>query len=147
MNYDLLFEPKIIRALNAHDASLLKDYLLKKQGWVYIAKSKNNNLLKIGRTGKSPLERAQSLETTGVLHSFDIIFSLPFFNQFIAEAKVHKRLKKFRQQKEFFALNENVAIEAVKKEFEIERKLLDRFIQLEMIEDDMDMIEAAIRQN
>lgn len=147
MNYDVLFQPKIIRSLNAHDASLLKDYLMKKKGWVYVAKSKNNDLFKIGRTGKSPFERAESLETTGVLYEYDIVFALPVFNQFIAEAKVHKRLKKFRVRKEFFALNEIVAIEAVKKEYDIERKLLDRFIALDVIEDDLDLLESAIRQN
>lgn len=146
-DYDQLFNSKKTAYLQVNDVETLKNYLLKKQGWVYIAYSDNNTLLKIGRTGKNPLERAKSLSSTGVLYDYDILFALPVFNQFIVEKKVHQKLKKFRISKEFFAVNKDIAIAAIQAEYDKEIELLKRFINLDMISDDLDLLEHALIQN
>lgn len=146
-NYDYLFNSKKTAYLQDKDIDTLKDYLLKKQGWVYIAYSDNNSLLKIGRTGKNPLERAKSLSSTGVLYDYDILFALPVFNQFIVEKKVHQKLKKFRISKEFFSVNKDTAISTIQAEYENEMQLLKRFINIDMIREDLDLLEHALINN
>lgn len=146
-DYDQLFNSKKTAYLQVNDVETLKNYLLKKQGWVYIAYSDNNTLLKIGRTGKNPLERAKSLSSTGVLYDYEILFALPVFNQFIVEKRVHQKLKKFRISKEFFAVNKDIAIAAIQAEYDKEIELLKRFINLDMISEDLDLLEHALIQN
>jgi hypothetical protein len=146
MNYDSLFNVEYNTPLNGKDIEQLKNYFLKKKGWVYIAYSKNDNLLKIGRTGKNPHERAKTLSTTGVMHDYQILFALEVFNQFIAEKNIHRRLKKFRvtTKKEFFSVKPEVAIEAMHLECEHEKKLLTKFLNIELIKEDIDLLEHAI---
>lgn len=146
MNYDKLFDEKIEYVIQPKEIENFKKYLLKKRGWVYIAISDNNHLLKIGRTGKNPLERARTLSTVGVLHDYDILFSLPVFNQFIVESKVHHRLKKFFVSKEFFSVNQDVAIAALQKEYDDELKYLERFIDTQMIIEDINLLESALKK-
>lgn len=146
MDYDNLFKEDFSYHLQQKDIESLKKYLIQKQGWVYIAISENNNLLKIGRTGKNPLERAKSLSTVGVFHDYDILFSLPVFNQFIVEAKVHQRLKKYRVFKEFFSVKESIAIEALQKEYDIEIQLLKRFLDTDMIKEDVHLLSYALNK-
>lgn len=145
-DYTYLFNKDNVNFLQGKDITPLKDYLINKKGWVYIAQSDSNNLLKIGRTGKNPLERAKSLSTTGVFHDYSILFALPVFNQFLVEKKVHKRLKKFRISKEFFSVNKDIAISAIEKEYEEEMKLLGRVIDINMINEDIELLEHAIIQ-
>ncbi len=144
MNYDYLYEEKCVYKIQAKDFSELKSYLKKKQGWVYIAKSKGNPNLKIGRTSKNPLERAKTLSSTGVLHDYEIVFSTKFFNQFWAEKIVHEKLKRFRVSKEFFSAQESLAIEVFQSTFEEEHQLLSRFFNLEMLKEDLDLIEYSL---
>jgi len=146
VNYDKLFDDTISYNLSARDIEPLKAYLNKKQGWVYIARSKNNHLLKIGRTGKNPLERAKTLGTAGVLHDYEIFFALRCFNQFLMESRVHHRLRKFRIRKEFFNVNDETAIDAIQKEIEKEERLLERFLNMELIKNDMAMLDMALKQ-
>lgn len=146
MDYDNLFKDEFQYQLQQKDIEPLKKYLIQKQGWVYIAISENNNLLKIGRTGKNPLERAKSLSTVGVFHDYDILFSLPVFNQFLIEAKVHQRLKKYRISKEFFSVKESIAIEALQKEYDIESQLLKKFLNIDMIKEDIELLPYALNK-
>lgn len=146
MNFDLLFDKNYTQKVKLSEIDELQNYLLEKKGWIYIAKSKDNNRLKIGRTGKTPLERAKSLSSTGVFHSYEIIFSLPFFNQYIAEKNIHTSLKKFRTKKEFFLMNETVAIEIIKAEYEKEKKLLSRFLNVSILEEDINLVAFSISQ-
>lgn len=146
MDYDNLFKEDFSYQLQQKDTEPLKKYLIQKQGWVYIAVSENNNLLKIGRTGKNPLERAKSLSTVGVFHDYDILFSLPVFNQFIVEAKVHQRLKKYRVSKEFFSVKEAIAIDALQKEYDIEIQLLKRFLNTDMVREDVQLVPYALNK-
>ena len=92
MNYDKLFEENFSYKLHSRDVIPLKEYLIQKKGWIYIACSKNNDLLKIGRTSKNPHQRAKTLSSSGVLHDYDIFFSLQVYNQFIVEKKVNQSI-------------------------------------------------------
>jgi hypothetical protein len=145
MNYDIFYQDDCDYNIKSKDFDPLKDYLIKKKGWIYIAYSANNNLLKIGRTSKSPLERAKTLSTTGVLHDYNILFSLPVFNQFIVESRVHNRLKKFKISKEFFSVNEKIAIQIIQEEYEQELLYLNRFFNTEIISECIDLLPHAIR--
>lgn len=148
MEFDNLFDEKFNGTIQAKDSEKLKDYLLKKQGWIYIAYSQNEELLKIGRTGKNPLERAKTLSTTGVVHDYQILFALEVFNQFIAERKVHHKLKKFRfsSKKEFFSVKREVAIAALEKICAEETQLLQRFLNTSIIKEDIDLLEYALHK-
>ena len=153
MNPDKFLDQTFTYKIHPKDHEVIKDYFIKKQGWVYIANSPNYELpendgirmLKIGRTGKNPFERAKSLSSSGVAYDYDIVFSLPFFNQFIAEKNVHNRLKKLRGPKEFFRVSQSDAINAVQEEYNNERNLLSRFFNIDMLDDDISLIEYAIK--
>lgn len=145
INNDLLFDKNFNIPLGIKDIEPLKQYFLKKMGWVYIAKTKDNQFLKIGRTKKNPLERAKTLSTTGVLNHYEILFSLPVFNQYIVEKNIHKKLKKYRVSKEFFSVNIDIAINAFQEEYENEKKLLSRFLDLDILGQDLDLIEYALK--
>jgi hypothetical protein len=148
MNFDNLYDEKCVYRIQDKDIPKLKQYFQKKQGWVYIAKSKDNSQLKIGRTGKNPLIRAKTLSSAGVLNDYEIFFSLKVFNQFLAEASIHTKLKRFRSKadKEFFQVNEQVAIQAFEATYDEEIKLLSRFFNTEMIKEDLDLLEYAINR-
>lgn len=145
INYDKLFNENFSYQLRQRDVDPLKNYFNKKKGWVYIAKTEDNNHLKIGRTGKHPLERAKTLSTVGVFNDYEIIFALPVFNQFLMESKVHKKLKKFNISKEFFSLKSDLAIETLKLEYEKEIQLLNRFLDTDMIIEDLNLLEFSFK--
>ncbi len=145
MNYDLLYDLNCQYSLQKKDASSLIDYFKKKQGWVYIAKSKDNPYLKIGRTSKDPLIRAKTLSSTGVLNEYEIIFSLKFFNQLWGEKHIHNTLKKFRVNKEFFSVHQDVAFEVIYQTKTLEDELLGRFLKTDMILDDLDFIIYSLK--
>jgi hypothetical protein len=145
MNYDKLFDENFSYKISSvRELEELKKYFKKKKGWIYINKTEDNVYLKIGRTAKHPLERAKSLSSTGVLSAYEVLFSLPVFNQFIVESKIHKRLKKYRVSKEFFSVDINTAINIIEEECNKEIKNLSRFINTDMIKEDLDLIEYAI---
>jgi type III secretory pathway component EscV len=148
MNFDKLYDDKCVYKIQEKDIPELKKYFQKKQGWVYIAKSKDNSQLKIGRTGKNPLIRAKTLSSAGVLNDYEIFFSLKVFNQFLAETSIHTKLKRFRSKasKEFFLVNEQIAIDAFEATYQEEVKLLSRFLNLEMITEDLDLLEYALKE-
>lgn len=148
MNYDTLYDEKCVYRIQDKDTPELKQYLKKKQGWVYIAKSKDNAHLKIGRTGKSPMERAKTLSPAGVLNEYEILFSLKVFNQFWVEKSIHDKLKRFRVtiSKEFFSVNDEVAIKAFDATYQEEIKLLGRFFDTKMVSEDLDLLEYAIKK-
>lgn len=148
MNFDKLYDEQCVYKIQDKDIPALKQYFQKKQGWVYIAKSKDNSQLKIGRTGKNPLIRAKTLSSAGVLNDYEIFFSLKVFNQFLAETSIHTKLKRFRSKahKEFFMVNEHIAIEAFDATYKEEIKLLSRFLNTDMIKEDLDLLEYAIKK-
>lgn len=144
MNYDKLFDKDFDYIFTTRDIEDFQNYLKSKQGWVYIAKSKDNLFLKIGRTGKNPIERAKSLSSTGVLNEYEIIFSLKVFNQFLVEKKIHKELKVFKVSKEFFNVRLSSAVEIIEKIAIQEIKSLERFMNTELLKEDLSLLEHAI---
>lgn len=130
INFDILYNPKQFIQIRKEFYPQVSQYFEKKSGFIYLAVSKNNKLLKIGRTGKTPLERAQTLSGTGVLYDFEILFSLPVLNQFWAESSVHQKLKKYRIDKEFFAVNQQLAMEIMENIYNLEEHLLKRYFHV-----------------
>lgn len=145
MNYDFLYDLNSKCVLQKKDSTPLIEYFKKKQGWIYIAKSKDNPYLKIGRTAKDPLTRAKTLSSTGVLNEYEIIFSLKFFNQYWGEKNIHKILNKFRVNKEFFSINQDVAFEVSYQTKTLEDQLLGRFLDINIILDDLELMSYSLK--
>ncbi len=145
MNYDFLYDLNSKCVLQKKDSTPLIEYFKKKQGWIYIAKSKDNPYLKIGRTSKDPLTRAKTLSSTGVLNEYEIIFSLKFFNQYWGEKNIHKILNKFRVNKEFFSINQDVAFEVSYQTKTLEDQLLGRFLDINIILDDLELMSYSLK--
>ena len=145
VNFDLLYNPKQFIQIRPDFYSQVSQYFEKKSGFIYLAVSKNNNLLKIGRTGKTPLARAESLSGTGVLYDFEILFSLPVLNQFWAESSVHQKLKKYRVDKEFFAVNQQFAIEMMENIYNLEEHLLKRYFNIKELKNNYTDIGKCIK--
>lgn len=146
INYDILYNSKKFIQIRKEMHDDISSYFDKKHGYVYLAKSKNNSLMKIGRTGKNPLERAETLATTGVLYNYEIVFALPVLNQFWAESHVHQKLKKFRFDKEFFAVNQDFAIDTISQVYKLEEHLLKRYFNVEELKKDYYHIDKALKQ-
>lgn len=127
------------------DAPGLLAYFQKKAGWIYIAVTKDNNFLKIGRTGKDPLQRAKTLSTTGVVNDYNIVFSVKVFNQYVLEKNIHKRLKPYHTSKEFFNTSLTVAVSAIEQEVTQEEEILSHFFQLDMIKEDLNLLPYALK--
>lgn len=146
MNYDDLYEDECRYVLQSKDADSIKSYFIKKRGWVYVAQSTDNSLLKVGRTSKNPMERAKTLSSTGVLNDYTIVFSLKFFNQFWAEKTIHKCLKAYNVRKEFFSTTEEIVFEQIYKTLEKETELLQRFLNVDLIRDDLELMSYALKK-
>jgi len=77
------------------------------EGYVYcFSNPEYPTLLKVGRTGKTPKERAKDLETTGVPAPFKIEFAKKVKNIETAEKNIHRALEVFEERpypnREFF---------------------------------------------
>ena len=86
-------------------------------GWVYMLKNSafKKPLLKIGRTARSPMERAHELGTaTGVPEGFELVYFVHVSNRNDAERDVHHALDRYRQshKKEFFEVSLRTAIQS-----------------------------------
>lgn len=145
IDFDILYNSKQFIQIKPEYHNDISTYFQKKIGSVYVATSKNNSLLKIGRTSKNPLERANTLSTVGVLYDFEIMFSLPFLNQFWAESEVHKKLKKFRVDKEFFGVKQPYAIEVINEVYHLEEHLLKRYFNVSNLKNHPSDISDAIK--
>jgi hypothetical protein len=127
------------------DVPELIRFFEKKMGWIYIAKSQDHSFLKIGRTSKNPLERAKTLSTVGVLHDYEIIFSIKVFNQYFVEKNVHQQLKKYQISKEFFSAPIEKCIETIEKVYQKECSILEPFFLLELLKSDIHLMEYAMK--
>lgn len=146
MDYNKIYQKKdLIYRFKSVDVPELLKYFEKKAGWVYIAQSQDNNFLKIGRTSKPPLQRAKSLSSTGVFNDYTIAFSLQVFNQFIIEKNIHKALSSFRVGKEFFNTTLSHAISVMEKEVVKEEQLLNKYFDLPMLKEDINLLPYALK--
>jgi len=87
-------------------------------GWVYVMRNSafRDNLLKIGRSTRAPLERATELgASTSVPTDFELIYFVHASDCHEAERAVHRQLAEFRKtpDKEFFCVPLARAIEAL----------------------------------
>lgn len=76
-------------------------------GYIYVLgnDSYQNNLLKIGRTSRSPNERMEELaQPTGVPGTFYLLYAEYIFDVNTAEWLIHKSLSDSKHSKEFFSL-------------------------------------------
>lgn len=92
---------------------------LKENGWIYILTnpSLQENLIKIGKTSRTPEERAKELSApTGVPAEFEIVYKIEVSDCHIVEKIIQKQLENYRHttQREFFSVPINKAIIIVK---------------------------------
>jgi hypothetical protein len=86
------------------------------KGFIYILRNGSMpGVLKIGRTARHPSERACELFTTGVPTPFEIVTAIFCDDVGNAESWIHERLADYRvsSSREFFAIEESVAVEVV----------------------------------
>lgn len=141
---DFYYNEKNIILQNT-DQEHLKSYFFKKKGWLYIMANEDHNFLKIGRTTKTPMKRAKSLSNTGVLTDYEVLFSLPSLNQVITEKELFSRLKKYRVQGEFFNCNINTAIKEMNYVITHEKRRLEQYLDLDLINTDFNLFDQAIK--
>lgn len=145
--FDALFDLKSNYQLHPVEIPELIKYLDKKKGWVYVAHSPINNIngvskfLKIGRTAKSPMERAKSLSPSGVAYEYNPLFSLGFLNSYVAETNIFNKLSKFRGEKEFFYVNLDMAVDCIEEEYKRQRTALLRYFDYNEVKDDHSILE------
>ena len=86
-------------------------------GHVYILLNPSHKLLKIGKTTKTPEERAAELSSTGVPAPFMVAFSEKVSDCDLAEIRIHAELSAFRfnEDREFFSVGLKDAIKVVSK--------------------------------
>ena len=104
-----------------------------KSGYVYIfSNSEYSGLLKIGKSKKNPVIRADQLtRNTGAIGSFKLEWYQEVPEMDIAETLLHFTFRQFHDQKEFFKIDSNkaskIAIVELDSFFALDNKL-----QLEM---------------
>ena len=140
--FDILLDLKKDYHLHSIEAPALTDYLLNRQGWVYIAHSPINDVngvakcLKIGRTSINPMARAKSLSSTGVVKDYTPLFALRFLNCYEAENNIAHKLKKFRGNKEFFYINLDMAVDCIEEEYQRQKTALNRYFKFQEVLED-----------
>ena len=87
-------------------------------GYIYILQNPSfpEDLLKIGKTTRTPKERAEEVSKgTGIPTKFNVVFDIFTPDCDISEKEVHEKLKKYRvtTNREFFKLDIDIAKEAV----------------------------------
>ncbi|AFZ13486.1 helicase A859L [Crinalium epipsammum PCC 9333] len=90
------------------------------KGSIYIMKNpafREENMLKIGRTERTPQQRAKELSTTGLPDSFYVVYEQDVANCVLAEKLIHQKLANYRynQKREFFILPLYEAISTVQE--------------------------------
>ena len=88
-------------------------------GYIYILQNPSfPNLLKIGKTTRTPTERASELSSSsGIPTKFNVVFDIFTTNCDTGEKEVHEKLKEYRaaSNREFFELTIDMAKETVIK--------------------------------
>ena len=101
------------------------NFVEKNRGYVYVMAPPNRkDLIKVGLTKHNPFLRAKSLSSTGVMGAFELLWVTEFANVHWAEAKVHKLLTAYHEQKEFFSTTLDHAKKAINHVLSEEQGLL-----------------------
>jgi len=86
------------------------------RGWVYIiSNSAWPGLIKVGYSTNHPNVRAKELKTTGVPTPYKVNFSVIVDNPRALEAKVHKYLRKYHKDGEWFKCSTEIAKAAIEE--------------------------------
>jgi len=90
------------------------------EGWIYILRnpSLKKDLIKIGKTNRSPEERAKELSThSGVPMPYEVSYKIKVRDCDRAESRIHKELKRlgYHHTKEFFHIAIEKAVEVAKE--------------------------------
>lgn len=89
---------------------------MKIRGWVYIIINQSiPNLIKIGYSTKDPSIRAKEFDGTGVPYDYEVIYDALVDNPREVEQLVHRDLKEFNENKEWFNCSISIGINAIKK--------------------------------
>lgn len=141
-NFDDMFNVDKVMNIQPFEIENLQKYLMKKRGYIYIAQEPNNPFLKIGRTSKSPWERASTLSSSGILNQFEIKFSCEFMNQVVAEKHIHNALKKYRvkNNREFFSTNIETASKAISEYKNKEANLMQLYFYGDIYDYDLSIL-------
>ena len=94
---------------------------MKIRGWVYVLLNKSMpGLLKIGFSTKDPALRVRELGGTGLPHDFEIAYDALVESPRDLEQLVHKRLIEYHEAKEFFRIDLEFAVDAIREVAETE---------------------------
>lgn len=85
------------------------------RGWVYVIRNKAIiGLVKIGFTTKDPILRAKEFNGTGVPFDFEVVFDALVDSPRDVEQSVHKSLAIYREGKEWFRCEVEVAVNQIR---------------------------------
>jgi hypothetical protein len=85
------------------------------RGWVYIISNKSlKDIIKIGFSTKDPILRASEFNGTGLPYDYDVLYDALVINPRDVEQRVHKKLSAYRENKEWFRIDVETAIEAIR---------------------------------
>lgn len=85
------------------------------RGWVYVIRNKAIiGLVKIGFTTKDPILRAKEFNGTGVPFDFEVVFDALVDSPRDVEQSVHKSLAVYREGKEWFRCEVEVAVNQIR---------------------------------
>lgn len=148
-NFDFLYSELSKYKIQPFDIENLKKYFQKKQGWIYVSQNASFPEYKIGRTSKTPWERAKTLSTAGLLHDYEVLFALPVKNSIIMERRVHEILKKYRfnKTKELFHCKLEIAVKAVELAYHEEKDILSKTFRDKFFEEDLEFLEYSWLQD
>lgn len=114
---------------------------MKNKGFIYIfSNSEYSGLLKIGKTKKNPILRADQLSKhTGAIGSFNLEWHREVSEMDIAEIFIHFTFRKFHFQKEFFKIDiekaKTVADFALSSLFELDNKIHSEMMKIDTFSD------------
>lgn len=85
------------------------------RGWVYvISNPAMPGLVKVGFSTKDPALRARELDSAGFPHPFEVEVDFLVDNPRDVEQKAHKHLSDYREGKEWFRCDVDVAVKAIR---------------------------------
>lgn len=109
---------------------------MKIRGWVYVLSNKSMpGLLKIGFSTKDPVLRVRELGGTGLPHDFEIAYDALVESPRDLEQLVHKRLVEYHEAKEFFKVELELAVDAIREVAENE--------DIEILVENSDLLEEG----
>ncbi len=140
MNFDKFWEKNFIpdEPPTPNEIQAFQRYVQSKKGWIYIMTNESYpNLVKIGMTRQENVfKREKSINSTGVISPWKIVYADQVFNTFLIEQQIHQACKDFMVKDEFFTMSLNDAQEKVEHYIGCESAALGRYWNLSLINDE-----------